>query len=90
LRKSHEQNQKRSIHYVKTFCLCYYNRTLLGSGAYAQDAGKNSVVVIETSMGTVKIELFAKEAPLSVKNFLDYASSGFTAALSFTASSPTL
>lgn len=49
----------------------------LAGGAYAQDAGKNPIVVLETSMGTVKIELFAKEAPLSVKNFLDYASSGF-------------
>jgi peptidyl-prolyl cis-trans isomerase A (cyclophilin A) len=49
----------------------------LAGGAYAQDAGKNPVIVIETSMGTVKIELFAREAPLSVKNFLDYASSGF-------------
>jgi len=40
-------------------------------------ADKNPVVVMETSMGNVKIELFADKAPLSVKNFLDYASSGF-------------
>jgi peptidyl-prolyl cis-trans isomerase A (cyclophilin A) len=33
---------------------------------------KNPVVVMETSMGTVKIELFPKEAPITVKNFLDY------------------
>lgn len=38
---------------------------------------KNPVVTMETSLGKVKIELFEKEAPISVKNFLDYANSGF-------------
>ena len=38
---------------------------------------KNPVVTMETSLGNVKIELFEKEAPISVKNFLDYARSGF-------------
>lgn len=38
---------------------------------------KNPVVVMETSMGNVKLELFEKEAPISVKNFLDYINSGF-------------
>lgn len=40
---------------------------------------KNPVVTMETSLGSVKIELFEKEAPISVKNFLDYANSGFYA-----------
>jgi cyclophilin family peptidyl-prolyl cis-trans isomerase len=35
-------------------------------------SGPNPVVVMETSMGTVKIELFERDAPLTVKNFLDY------------------
>ncbi|HEY6007743.1 MAG TPA: peptidylprolyl isomerase [Geobacteraceae bacterium] len=43
----------------------------------AETAAKNPMVVMETSLGTVKLELFAKEAPISVKNFLDYANSGF-------------
>ncbi len=38
---------------------------------------KNPVVTMETSLGNVKIELYEKEAPLSVKNFLDYTKSGF-------------
>jgi cyclophilin family peptidyl-prolyl cis-trans isomerase len=37
----------------------------------AQDK-KNPVAVIETSLGTIKVELFEKEAPLTVKNFLGY------------------
>ncbi len=47
------------------------------SAAMAGETGaKNPQMLIETSMGNIKLELFAKEAPLSVKNFLDYASSG--------------
>ncbi len=38
---------------------------------------KNPLVLMETSMGNVKLELFEKEAPISVKNFLAYVNSGF-------------
>lgn len=34
-------------------------------------------VLMETSLGNVKLELFAKDAPISVKNFLNYVDSGF-------------
>jgi peptidyl-prolyl cis-trans isomerase A (cyclophilin A) len=51
---------------------------LLLSSNVALAAGKqNPQVMLETSLGNVKIELFEKEAPISVKNFLDYAGSGF-------------
>ncbi len=44
--------------------------TLLHSpGTSAQD---NPVVVIETSMGAITVELFQAEAPISVENFLAY------------------
>ncbi len=55
---------------------------LLGRDAVAQDkapakekppAKKNPVVVIKTSMGTIKVELYEDKAPLTVKNFLAYA-----------------
>jgi len=45
--------------------------------ACAAEGKKNPVVEMETSLGKIKIELFEKEAPVSVKNFLDYATSGF-------------
>lgn len=38
---------------------------------------KNPQVEMETTLGTIKLELFSKEAPLSVKNFLEYAASGY-------------
>ena len=53
-----------------------FARLLLGLGVFAMSTGmaeaKNPVVVIETSMGTIKAELFEDKAPISVKNFLDY------------------
>src|SRR5262249_39702104 len=42
----------------------------------AQDK-KNPVVVIESSMGTIKVELFEKDAPVTVKNFLAYVDDKF-------------
>jgi peptidyl-prolyl cis-trans isomerase A (cyclophilin A) len=47
----------------------------VASSALAAET-KNPTAVIETSLGNVKVELFEKEAPISVKNFLDYAKSG--------------
>src|SRR5881227_396796 len=37
----------------------------------------NPVVVVETSMGTIKVELFEDKAPVTVKNFLAYADDKF-------------
>ncbi len=48
-----------------------------GIAGAAETAAKNPVVLMQTNLGTIKFELFAREAPLSVKNFLDYATSGF-------------
>ena len=38
-----------------------------------QGQEKNPQVIIETSLGVIKAELFADKAPISVKNFLQYA-----------------
>lgn len=40
-------------------------------------AASNPVIVMETSLGPITIELDASRAPLTVKNFLDYADAGF-------------
>jgi peptidyl-prolyl cis-trans isomerase B (cyclophilin B) len=39
--------------------------------------GGNPVVIMETSLGAIRIELFADKAPVSVKNFLRYADDHF-------------
>ena len=56
-------------------CLLFLGLCLAGSAVAAE--AKNPTLLIETSLGNVKVELFQKEAPISVKNFLDYAKSGF-------------
>jgi cyclophilin family peptidyl-prolyl cis-trans isomerase len=39
-------------------------------------AEKNPVVLMSTSMGNIRIELDAQNAPITTKNFLEYASNG--------------
>src|SRR5438046_3244954 len=48
---------------------------LLFAPAHAQE--KNPVVVMDTSLGKIRIELDAKNAPITVKNFLDYVDDKF-------------
>ena len=44
----------------------------------ATAAGKgNPMVVLSTSMGDIKVELYADKAPVSTQNFLDYAKAGY-------------
>jgi cyclophilin family peptidyl-prolyl cis-trans isomerase len=43
----------------------------------------NPVVVMETSTGTIKIELFEQKAPITVKNFLAYTDDKFYDGLIF-------
>ncbi len=41
-----------------------------------KNTGVRKMVTIKTNYGDIKVELFEKEAPITVKNFLDYAASG--------------
>jgi peptidyl-prolyl cis-trans isomerase A (cyclophilin A) len=55
----------------------------LGVGAETKASGSNPVVQVETTLGSFKLELFEKDAPLSVKNFLGYVQSGYFAGTTF-------
>ncbi len=46
-------------------------------------AQTNPVVVMETSMGAITLELFRDKAPVSVENFLAYVKDGFYEGTSF-------
>jgi cyclophilin family peptidyl-prolyl cis-trans isomerase len=39
--------------------------------------GRNPIVIMETSMGTIRLELFANKAPVTVRNFLRYVDDKF-------------
>ena len=54
---------------VKVVALCLI---VLGVVSVGGARAANPVVVMETNMGTVKIELFEDKSPISVKNFLSY------------------
>jgi cyclophilin family peptidyl-prolyl cis-trans isomerase len=43
----------------------------------APAASRRPVVALETTMGTIKIELFTDKAPITTKNFIDYVNVGF-------------
>jgi cyclophilin family peptidyl-prolyl cis-trans isomerase len=48
---------------------------LAASAVHAAEPAKgsgNPVVVLDTSLGTIKLELFQEQAPITVKNFLAY------------------
>lgn len=46
-------------------------------------AGKNRIATIETGKGTIKFELYEKEAPITTKNFIDLAQKDFYNGLVF-------
>jgi len=46
--------------------------TIAGLLGAVQARAANPVVVMETSLGTIKIELYPEKAPITVKNFLGY------------------
>src|SRR5438445_246779 len=63
---------------VKLIALAFVGLALLAATTLkaapepAKAASGNPVVVVDTSMGTIKIELFQDKAPITVKNFLAY------------------
>jgi cyclophilin family peptidyl-prolyl cis-trans isomerase len=51
---------------------------MVGLAATGDAAGKgNPMVVLSTSMGDIKIELYQDKAPGTVQNFLEYAKAGY-------------
>jgi peptidyl-prolyl cis-trans isomerase A (cyclophilin A) len=55
----------------------------MGSRGFAQGAAKKPVVIMETTLGQIQIELNPEKAPISSKNFLDYVESGHYNGLAF-------
>ena len=47
------------------------------------ETGKNRIATIVTEKGTIKFELYEKEAPITTKNFIDLAQKGFYDGLTF-------
>ena len=48
-----------------------------GEGMASKQAVERPTVVFSTTLGDLTIELYPDEAPVTVKNFLEYVDSGF-------------
>src|SRR5262249_37059939 len=48
----------------------------IGGSGLARGKG-NPMVVLSTSSGDIKVELYADKAPMTVQNFLDYVKAGY-------------
>jgi peptidyl-prolyl cis-trans isomerase B (cyclophilin B) len=59
---------------LKIIALCFLGLAAVAAGGVR---AANPIVVIETSMGNVKVELFEDKAPITVKNFLSYVDDKF-------------
>ena len=75
----------KSVNLLLVIMLCIFAVSFVGAGSLnaqvkAGDPAiktENPMVLVKTSMGSFKIELFAKEAPVTVKNFLGYVDKKF-------------
>ncbi len=50
---------------------------LINLGAMSIASAETTKVLMKTNMGNIELELYADKAPLSVRNFLQYADEGF-------------
>lgn len=63
--------------WIPVLMLCL-GLSLVASAAEEEGEKKeNPVVIIKTNKGDITVELFAKEAPITVENFLKYVDDGF-------------
>ena len=63
----------RAILFITTACLSAFG---LSAAARAQ-TGEPTMVTMSTTLGAIEIELLADDAPLTVRNFLQYVESGY-------------
>ncbi|VVB91500.1 Cyclophilin type peptidyl-prolyl cis-trans isomerase/CLD [uncultured archaeon] len=61
---------------------CIGSKPQSGTGA-SGETGKNRIATIVTEKGTIKFELYEKDAPITTKNFIDLAQRGFYNGLTF-------
>ena len=68
---------------IKLLLVCFLCLAVMAATASPVSAAENPTVVVETSMGSFEIELFADTAPKSVANFLGYVDDKFYDGLIF-------
>jgi cyclophilin family peptidyl-prolyl cis-trans isomerase len=62
---------------MKRLGIFFISMMLTLSASVFAAGGKNPQVRLTTNQGVIELELFADKAPVTVKNFLEYADAGF-------------
>lgn len=74
---------------ISAMCLLFIagcsGNNISGESVAVNDGGKmaNKIAAIETGKGTIKLELYEDKAPITAKNFIELANSGFYDGLTF-------
>ncbi len=68
---------------VMAFALGCTDKSQSSQPSQSSQSVINRIATIETSKGIIKFELYEKEAPITTKNFIDLAQSGFYNGLTF-------
>jgi peptidyl-prolyl cis-trans isomerase-like 1 len=62
---------------VSFLFVSYAQNKQVPTGTVKKDDNKKTVAIIKTNMGNIEIELFAKETPKTVENFVSLAKKGY-------------
>ena len=54
-----------------------FEDNLMATYSYSDIEARNKIVTIKTNLGDIKLELFSKDAPVTVGNFIKLSKSGF-------------
>ncbi len=54
-----------------------FEDNLMATYSYSDIEARNKIVTIKTNLGDIKLELFSKDAPVTVDNFIKLSESGF-------------
>ena len=67
------------LHFGLTICLMLltFIAGFASLHSYSSETGNKTMVKMTTNMGQIEIELYPDEAPVTVRNFVEYVESGF-------------
>jgi peptidyl-prolyl cis-trans isomerase B (cyclophilin B) len=62
---------------IKSIFFTFVLAALIALPSYSDQSGHKNMIKMTTSHGDIEIELYPEDAPITVKNFLEYIESGF-------------
>jgi peptidyl-prolyl cis-trans isomerase B (cyclophilin B) len=60
----------------KSTLLIFLLRVFYSLSSYSDETGNNNMIKMTTSLGEIELELYPEDAPITVRNFIDYVESG--------------